>query len=127
MTTATRDHPAHRRAPSVSTGTLLRGRPLLMARCAFLLIALLTVAVLLVNVPPTLQYFSSICDSAPCDWGRIVPEQAAQPSLALYAMAQTLLILAFAAGHFAVAAVIAWRKSDDWMALLVALFLITHG
>ncbi|HUS15395.1 MAG TPA: hypothetical protein VM536_10310, partial [Chloroflexia bacterium] len=93
----------------------------------FLLMALLTVAVLLVNVPPTLQYFSSICDSAPCDWGRIVPEQAAQPSLALYAIAQTSIILAFAAGHFAVAAVIAWRKSDDWMALLVALFLITHG
>ena len=31
----------------------------------------------------------------------------------------------FAFGYFTVAAVIFWRKRDDWMALLVALFLVT--
>jgi hypothetical protein len=46
-------------------------------------------------------------------------------TLDFYVAFSLTIEIIFALGYFTVAAVIFWRKSDDWMALLVALFLTT--
>jgi len=48
-------------------------------------------------------------------------------SVGIYALSSVLLEILFVAIYWGVAAVIFWRKSDDWMALLVALFLVAFG
>jgi len=48
-------------------------------------------------------------------------------SAGVYAVSSVLFEILFVATYWGVAAVIFWRKSDDWMALLVALFLVAFG
>jgi hypothetical protein len=48
-------------------------------------------------------------------------------SLGLYATANLVLMLIWACTWFVVGAIIAWRKSNDWMALLVAFWLVLQG
>jgi hypothetical protein len=48
-------------------------------------------------------------------------------SLGLYATANLVLVLIWACTWFVVGAIIAWRKSTDWMALFVAFWLVLQG
>src|SRR5207237_5005251 len=48
-------------------------------------------------------------------------------SITTYAVYMVALNLLFALVYFAVAALIFWRKSDDWMALLASFSLVAFG
>lgn len=114
------------------SGTTLSGPALFAVRVVWLFVALLSAGFLLSTLPANFSYFSTSCAEPHCDWGQIAGAQAGLSggeagSLAPYAAYMCGLVLFFALVHFVVAAVIAARKSNDWMALLVALFLVTWG
>jgi hypothetical protein len=112
--------------------TRLRGRWLVVARIAWLALALLAVGVYVTGLVVQYDLAQQIC-TAPaevCDQSaQLTPEgvqtlQQLGLSLRFNAVFATVRTLAWALVSWSVAALIFWRKSDDWMALLVALFLV---
>ncbi|HEU5098830.1 MAG TPA: GAF domain-containing sensor histidine kinase [Roseiflexaceae bacterium] len=109
--------------------TRLSGRWLLTARALWLTVALLTVGIFIFTSPALYSRLLSACTAAPCDIEQLTLErvqaiQALGLSPAGYAAAGFALHMASALIWCTVAAVIFWRKSDDWMALCVSLFLV---
>jgi hypothetical protein len=103
---------------------------LMLVRVLWLAVALLSIGLFIVSIPQHAQHLHVICSNALC--GR--SENASQLTRELRSLGLTLdfyaayslsLQIIFALGYFTIAMVIFWRKSDDWMALLVSLFLIT--
>ena len=113
--------------------THLRGWPLGLARGAWGALVLFTLGLLLFNltrVPRLLGQFQVPCSDAQCTTGILSPDAlgtlhrlgvSVSAFAIFYAVIFTLipLVVWVSAGLFLV-----WRKSDDWMALLVSLFLI---
>ena len=67
-----------------------------------------------------------------CQYNQLTPEQAETLSgiglsLGLYAALTLALMIAMFVVCLVVSALIVWRRSDDWMALLVALMLVALG
>ena len=111
-------------------GKRLREPWLMLVRIVWLAVALLSIGLFIVSIPQHAQHLHVICSNALCGGA----ESAAQLARELHSLGLTLdfyaayslsLQIIFALGYFAIAMVIFWRKSDDWMALLVSLFLIT--
>jgi MFS family permease len=109
QTYITRDH-----QPESAANTLLQGRQLLMARSAWVTLVFLTLAVFFVLFP---GYVAREAGQVP---------QGLPFSGASFALTITLTIVSMLV-CFAVASVIFWRKSNDWMALLAALSLVMWG
>ena len=127
-------------APSVSAdqrsvlATRLRGRRLRVARALWLSLVLLTLGVFIATSPAYYMQLLLVCPSAAtaCDIEQLTPEgvraiEALGLSFDGYASAIFALRSVSALIWCSVAAVIFWRKSDDWMALCVALFLVLFG
>src|SRR5258708_261459 len=113
--------------------TRLQGAPLVLVRCTWAALVLFTLGLLafdLPRIPHLLAQFQTPCSNAQCTTGFLSPD-ALPPLHGLGVSASAFAILCsviygliplviwVAAGLF-----LAWRKSDDWMALLVSLFLI---
>jgi len=112
--------------------TELRGRWLKLARTAWVAATALIVGPFIVSVPPGFEYLGTACTGIECDGPQLSPENARALqnlglSLDFYAAYFGALIVGFAAVFFAVAAIIFWRRSDDWMALYVSFFLVMLG
>jgi hypothetical protein len=111
----------------------LRGRWLLVARAMWLALALLTLGLFIAGLPALFEYYRTLCTDAVCDVDeQLTPErlqalQALGLSADFYAAYATALDVVFAAVYLAIASVIFVRKSDDRLALFVALMLITFG
>jgi hypothetical protein len=116
----------------------LRGRGLLLARGAWVALVALTLAIFFASLPVYLAQLRTVCvgtygaGGVGCAWVQLSPEQAAVLqgvgfSPGAYAAYTLALTLATIAAGLAVSALIAWRGSDDRMALLVALMLVTLG
>jgi len=115
----------------------LRGRWLLLARTAWVAVAILALAVVLFSVPSSFEHYRSVCTAA----SEVCSEQAVgQPtpegvralqdvglSVRSYAILNVAINKVFQLVWFAVGAIIFWRRSDDRMALLTSLFLVTFG
>src|SRR5829696_8438229 len=115
----------------------LRGRWLLLARTAWVAVAILALAIAVFSVPSSFEYFRSVCTAA----SEICSERAVgQPtpegvralrdvglSLGSYALLNVVIDKVFELVWFAVGALIFWRRSDDRMALLVSAFLVSFG
>jgi len=113
--------------------TRLRGRWLVIARVGWVVITLLTLGLLIASIPTYFVSLHLLCSSDPAtcrNGGQLTPNglqafRAAGLSLDFYATYEValyvLLIIVFAA----IGAVIFWRKSDDRMALVASLALIT--
>ena len=94
--------------------------------------ALLAMAAFLALLPAYVSYLHTVCAGAACPVGQLTPPAAQalqQVGLSVdafvgYTLALTILSLLMC---WSVSAVIFWRKSDDWMALLVALMLVLMG
>jgi hypothetical protein len=118
-------------APSDHT-TGLSGRRLLAARVAWTALAGLLVGLYALLLPAYWAQLRTVCSGLSCAQEQPSPAGAAALralglSVAGYAglaLAATLLSTLVC---FAVAGVIVWRKSDDWMALLVALTEVALG
>ena len=110
--------------PLSSTGTdlRLRGTQLPFARTAFIILSLGTVIFFSLGVPLSYQnYISSINSDT------LEALQQLGLSTTFYATYQVALVILLAVAFGMAGLIIAWNKSDDWLALLVAFTLIGQG
>jgi hypothetical protein len=116
--------PATRRSDrSGAPETRLRGRRLILARVTWVAVVTLLVALFLATLPAYYRALQTVCTGATCGPGQATPDsaQALQKlglSVGTYATFILTLTIALAFVCFVVSAVIFWRRSDDWMALL---------
>src|SRR5436309_3315934 len=106
--------------------TRLFGHTLILARVLWVAVVTLLVVPFLAMLPAYYTLLQTVCIGTTCAILQPTPDSAlAMQKLGLsvgaYATFTLVLTLASALICFAVSAVIFWRKSDDWMALLVAL------
>ncbi|MFW5943305.1 MAG: sensor histidine kinase [bacterium] len=111
---------------------LLKGRLRTPARAAWLLIAASSVGLFLVGLPFRYQQLLATCGESACASMQLSPAEVAalgelELPIALYATYLVILATVMAAAYTTVALVIFWRRSDEWMALLAALWLVTFG
>jgi MFS family permease len=109
--------------------TRLRGRRLILARVLWVAVVTLIVALFLARLPAYDTALQAVCTGAACGYAQPTPDsaQALQKlglSVATYAAFTLALDIALAFLCFALGAVIFWRRSDDWMALLGALAVV---
>ena len=118
---------------SATTENRLSGKPLVLARSIWAALVLFTLGLQAFNlprVPHLLAQFQTPCSDAQCTTGLLAPDAlrtlySLGISVSAFAIFYTVifflvpLVIWVAAGLF-----LAWRRSDDWMALLVSLFLI---
>lgn len=112
--------------------TQLRGYQLIVARTACAVIAATALALWVMTIPPGYTQYLKVCTQSVCQNQQATPElvralHAAGLSLQFYA----LYLMTLAAGvvliFCTIGATIAWRRSRDWMALLVSLTLVIIG
>jgi hypothetical protein len=111
-----------------ASDTRLHGRWLLLARTGWLAVALLSVGIFVASIPP--YYGQLLTHSAPTLIDPAgVPARLAYLGLSIgfYAVYTTVLLIVMASAFFLVAMLIFWRKSDEWMPLLVSLVLMVFG
>jgi hypothetical protein len=101
--------------------TTLRRRRFWLALARFLWLALtgLTLALFLTGLPHRFDQLISTADK------RSLLELGL--SVSLYAVGVIILNFVFMLAHHMIAAVIFWRRPEDWMALFVAFSLVTNG
>lgn len=115
--------------------TRLRGWGLLTARIVWLVVALLAVGVFVAGIPPYLEEAREACtlEAELCfDNGLLTPPEIqelreAGLSTSFYAAYNVAVGVTFTMVYYAVGVAIFWRRSDEWMALLASLMLVTFG
>jgi hypothetical protein len=110
--------------------THLNGRRLIIARVIWLALFFISLALFIVAIPFHITQLHVICDSVTCSGSQSTTEIVRELyglglSLNAYNLYTIVIEIIFAMGYFTVAAIIFWRKSDDWMVLLLGLFLVT--
>ena len=106
--------------------THLYGRRLIVARVTWVALFFITLVLFIAAIPLHITQLHVVCASVTCAGSQpaveIVRElQGLGLSLDAYNLYSLIIEIIFAMGYFTVAAVIFWRKSDDWMALLVSI------
>ena len=118
--------------------TTLRGHWLLFARMAWVTVAIMALGIVVFSVPSSFEHYSSVCTAASevCSSEQTVdqptPEgvraiQDAGLSVHTYALLNVVVDKVFQLVWLVVGVLIFWRRSDDWMAVLVSLYLVTFG
>ena len=116
----------------------LRGHWLLFARMAWVVVTIMALAIVVFSVPSSFEHYSSVCTattevcSSDQRVGQPTPEgvralQDAGLSVHTYALLNVIVDKVFQLVWLVVGVLIFWRRSDDWMAVLVSLFLVTFG
>src|SRR5258708_38416670 len=123
---------ASRAHPPSAAETQLQGRRLVLARLGWGASTALALGFFATSLPTYWRQLATLCSGPACAYGQL-PLQTAQAlqsaHISLHAYATLTLIATCAAAcvWFALAGVLFWRKSSDWMALLTALFLVLAG
>jgi hypothetical protein len=115
-----------------------RGSWLLFARLAWAVVAITALAIVLFSVPSSFEHYSSVCTAASevCSEEEAVDQPTPEGVRALqdvglsvrtYALLNVVVDKVFQLVWFVVGALIFWRRSDDRMALLVSMFLVSFG
>ena len=110
----------------------LQGRRLALVRIAWGATALIGVGTFAARLPGHYADLQRVCVGPVCADGQLGPS-AAQSfqqlgiSSGTYAVLRTGLTLLVALTWFIIATMLAWRKANDWLALLVALWFIIVG
>src|SRR6266487_2097628 len=114
--------------------TRLHGKRLILARTACLVAGLLSFGVFVASVPATYEaLLSLLCTGPLCKHPTQASVQFVQQLQALglsvqaYAIYYMMLNIVFVCAYFVVAIILFWRRSDDWMALFAAFFLMTFA
>src|SRR5919107_980970 len=115
----------------------LRERWLLPARVAWVVLAITVLAIILFSIPSSFEHYQSVCTAASKVCAERAVDQATPEgvralgdiglSLHSYALLNVVVDKVFQLAWFAVGALIFWRRSDDLMALLVSVFLVSFG
>jgi hypothetical protein len=113
---------------SGAPNTRLRGRRLILARVAWATVVSLIVALFLARLPAYYTALQTMCTGATCGAQPTLDSAQALQKLGLsvsaYAVFTLVLEIALAFLCFTLGALIFWRRSDDWMALLGALAVV---
>jgi hypothetical protein len=113
-------------------GTRLYDRRLVLARVAWVSLVLLMLGIYAFLLPSYFALLQSICTGAACAVVQPTPQtvQAIQHlglSVTSYALISLVLTILTMSAGLIISVVIFWYKSDDWMALLSAFFLVSFG
>jgi hypothetical protein len=115
-------------------GTRLHGRWLALARTVWVAVVVFTLSIFMLSLPAYFAQLQTVCVGDTCvySYGQLTPGTAqALENLGLSTGGYAVSILALAIGSalvfFGVACLLFWRKSDDWMAIFVSLFLVIIG
>ena len=111
-------------SPTSQTATHLRlnGSRLSVARGLFVILSLATVVFFSMGVPLSYQRYIENINPA-----TLAALQSLGLSTTFYAAYQTVLVVLLAIAFATAGLIIAWYKSDEWLALLVAFTLIGQG
>jgi hypothetical protein len=112
--------------------TRLHGRWLMFVRGVWLALVILTLAIFFAGLQVYLAQLQTICIGTECSYLHLSPEQVGVLkgiglSIGDYAATMVALTLISVVVCLVVSTLIVWRRSDDRMALLVALMLVTLG
>ena len=119
--------------PGVSAAaTRLHGRVLVAARAIWLIVAAITLSLFAASIPAQVAFVRTICTTSACGTSQLRPSgvralHAAGLSLGFYAAYTVALNVIFATVFALVGALVFWRRSDDRMALLASIALVTFG
>jgi len=110
----------------------LHGRWLILARGLWITLVVLTLAIFFASLPVYIALLQTPCAGTACGYQQLTSEQAgALKGIGLFPDVYTTyavtLTLALMMVCVVVSTVITWRRSDDRMALIVALFLVSLG
>jgi hypothetical protein len=105
------------------SATTLRGRWLLLARAAWVVIAALTLGVFVASIS---GYVSSVFELGRADWMG-APVEA--PAALVFALDLVGLLASVTAALLCLTlgVVLFWRRSDDWMVVFVSSYLLAYG
>jgi hypothetical protein len=111
--------------------TRLHGRRLVLARVCWIVIAIFYLGMFAVSLPGLVMQLQTTCTSSCADW-QLSPDavrtlQHAGLSLGDYVSFSLVVVVILTLPALAVVALLLWRRSDDWMALLVGLMLLSFG
>ncbi len=115
------------------TATTLHGRRLILVRIVWGLLVILTVGIFVAALPVYVGQLRTLCVGVPCDAPSLSAAQAQNLwrtfglSPDLYALSNGAFTALFELVCFTLGCVIYWRKSTDWLALLVALLVVMLG
>jgi hypothetical protein len=106
-----------------------QGRLLLLARIACIVVAVLMLGLFVVTLPTYYAFLLMLCTSASCGYGQLSANgtqvlSTIGLSLNGYAILLVILTVIAALPCVAVATLLFWRKSENWVALLVAVMLV---
>jgi signal transduction histidine kinase len=115
---------------SLQRSVRLHGRWLLLARGSWITSVVLTLAIFFGSLPVYVAQLHTRCAGTACVYqqltaGQVQTLQGLGWSLDDYAALQVVLMLITVVVSVGVSTLIVWRRPDDWMALLVALSLVT--
>ncbi|TMB80879.1 MAG: hypothetical protein E6J48_09800 [Chloroflexi bacterium] len=130
-----------RRARTVTANSLeghnaadvhLRGRRLVLAQVALGVLAVFALLVFVASFPVYYMQLQVICRSSSCAVGQLTPVSVqtlhslgvSNESYVLFRIINTIVPALIG---FAVAGMLVWRRSNEWIALLVALMLVLTG
>ncbi len=119
--------------PPNATHTRLHGSWLVLARAGWVVLAIFTLTIVVASLPVYVAQLQTICTGTVCAFSQqLTPEQARMLkgiglSPGAYAVFTVALTLASVIVCLVISTLIVWRRSDDRMALLVALMLVTVG
>ncbi len=112
--------------------TRVPGRWLVLARGIWITLVVLTLTIFFASLPVYIAQLQTPCAGSTCGFQQLTPEQVGALtgmglSLSVYVAFTVALALASVVVCLVVSTLIVWRRSDDRMALLVALTLVTFG
>ncbi len=111
----------------------LQGRWLIIARVCWVVLVVLTLGIFFASLPVFLAHLQTLCAGTACTFSQqLTPGQVgALKGMGLspgdYTAYTVALTLALVVVCLVVSTVIVWRRSDDRMALIVALMLVMFG
>src|SRR5262249_31824624 len=121
-----------RRMPAPAGDDRLSRRGLVAARVTWLVVAATTLGVFVAGIPSQVILAQTVCRTQACAPNQLDPAgvralHAAGLTLGFYAAYVVALNIVFTAVFALVGALIFWRRSDDRMALLASIALLTFG
>jgi hypothetical protein len=112
--------------------THLRGSLLMFARVGWFVLVLLGLAVFVASLPLYIAQLQSICNGTACANGQLTPQivrtlRNLTLSMDSYVTIRIAFTFVSALVWYMVGGLLFWRKSNDWLALIVALALVLVG
>jgi hypothetical protein len=115
-----------------TVNTQLQGNWLLFARVVWFTLVALTLFVFIFSLPVYIAQLYTVCTGTACSTWQLTPQivetiQSHGFSISRYVAINVILAFVQAFVWFAVGGLLFWRKSNDWMALLVSLMMVLLG